>query len=349
MKFNFQNIVRENIKNMQPYSCARDEYKGKEAVFLDANENPFENGCNRYPDPYQTELKSVIAEMKDVKTEKMLLGNGSDEVIDLLIRCVCVPGKDNMVVFSPGYGMYEVSAAINDIEVRKINLTADFQPDLDGFLEIRDENTKIVFLCTPNNPLGTVVPLETIEKFCAVFNGLVVVDEAYIDFANSPSAITLLDTWENCVVMQTLSKSWGMAGLRLGICYASSVLIQILNRIKPPYNISGLTQSKAIELLKEKESFNNKLATIKEEREHLLKELSALELFENIYPSDANFILVTSKDARKIYTYLTDNKVVVRLRDIPPLIPGGIRISIGTPEENRRLIALLKAWKEVTL
>lgn len=338
-------LVRENVRHLQPYSCARDEYSGDQAVFLDANENPYDTGYNRYPDPHQRQLKASISKIKGVETTRMLLGNGSDEVIDLLIRCVCEPRRDNIIVFSPGYGMYEVSAAVNAVEVKKINLSPQFQPDWEEAVRLADENTKIVFLCTPNNPIGTVIPLASIGQWCERFDGLVVVDEAYIDFTQSPSAVGMIDKYPNLVVMQTLSKAWGMAGLRLGICFAHEELIKTLNKIKPPYNISSLTQEKALELLRDEKDYTQKVEEIRSERERLKNGLSGKGIFTNVYDSEANFLLVTSTDCRKLYNYLVENKVVVRLRDIPPLIQGGIRITVGTPSENDRVLQLLDEYE----
>ena len=339
-----EKLVRPNIQHLQAYSCARDEYKGKEATFLDANENPYDNGYNRYPDPHQQELKAVLSQIKNVPTDQMILGNGSDELIDLIIRSFCEPAQDNMIVFSPGYAMYEVSAAINNVAVKKINLTADFLPDWQTMWQKVDEHTKIIFLCTPNNPTGKLIPLEQIEQVCRKFQGLVLVDEAYIDFTDEPSAIHLLERNKNVLVLQTLSKAWGMAGLRLGMCFSNSKVINILNAVKPPYNISSLTQSTVIELLQDYDGFKQKCLTLKAERQRLLKELSSLGLFETVYDSDANFILAITDQCREIYTYLIDQQIVVRLRDIPPVISGGIRITIGTEEENNDLLKALKNY-----
>lgn len=341
-----EKIFRKNIRELQPYSCARDEYSGKPAVFLDANENPWETGYNRYPDPWQRELKGILSELKEVPVENILLGNGSDEIIDLLIRTVCEPGKDNIVLFSPGYSMYEVSAGINDTEVRKINLTPDFLPDWEALWKQIDLRTKIVFLCTPHNPTGKVVSHEQIAAVCRDFPGLVLVDEAYIDFTEEPSAVRLLEDFPNIVVLQTLSKAWGMAGLRLGLCVADRNVIQVLNKVKAPYNVSSLTQKIAAGLLKQHKDFLVRVGVLKSERDKLQRALVSLEIFEQVYESQANFILVISKECRKVYQYLIDHRLVVRLRDIPPLIAGGIRITIGTPEENERLLKVLKEYKE---
>lgn len=342
---NIQNLFRKNIRLLQPYSCAREEYAGQEAVFLDANENPFDNGFNRYPDPYQRAVKKKLAACKQVEESRLILGNGSDEIIDLLIRSLCQPGKDNIIVFSPAYSMYEVRAAINEVEIRKISLRTDWQPDWQEAERQSDDSTKLIFLCTPNNPLGNIIPLADIEKMCEKFRGLVVVDEAYIDFTESPSALTLLQRHENLFVLQTLSKAWGMAGLRLGIGYASAALIGVLNRVKAPYNIGILTQRTVVEVLEKQEEFREKLGIIKRERERLFRALGQLGIFRSVFPSEANFILVTSDDFRKLYNFLIQQKIIVRLRNIPPLVEGGLRISVGIPEENNRLLALLTEWK----
>lgn len=340
-----QNLVRKNIRLLQPYSCAREEYAGSEAIFLDANENPFDNGFNRYPDPYQRMVKKKLAAYKQVEESRLILGNGSDEIIDLLIRSLCQPREDNLIVFSPGYSMYEVCGAINDVEIRKINLQTDLQPDWKEVERQSDASTKLIFLCTPNNPLGNVIPLAEIEKICEKFTGLVVVDEAYIDFTEFPSALTLLRRHENLFVLQTLSKAWGMAGLRLGIGYGTPALIGILNRVKAPYNISVLTQRTVLDVLEQREEFQEKLRVIKKERERLFRAFVQLDIFRSVFPSEANFILVTLDDFRELYDFLVQQKMVVRLRNILPLVEGGLRISIGVPEENDRLLALLAEWK----
>lgn len=340
-----EQFVRKNIRELQPYSCARDEYNGERAIFLDANENPYANGYNRYPDPYQRELKKCIAKIKGIPADWMMLGNGSDEIIDLLIRSFCEPMQDNMIVFSPGYAMYEVSAAINNVEVRKINLTTEFLPDWEEMRKQMNRRTKLIFLCTPNNPTGRVIPLEQIRQIAQEFEGIVVVDEAYIDFTDEASAVGLLQTLRNVVVLQTMSKAWGMAGLRLGMCFAVPEMIRILNKVKAPYNISSLTQQTAIDILREYDQFQQKCQWIKTERDRLQKALQNLELFRNVYGSEANFILVTTEACREIYRWLVGRGIVVRLRDIPPLISGGIRITVGTREENDRLLEALADYK----
>lgn len=342
-----ENLVRENIRKLQPYSCARDEYKGKQAVFLDANENPYGEEYNRYPDPYQWELKKRISALKAVPLENILLGNGSDEIIDLLIRSFCEPGKENILVFSPGYSMYEVSAAINHVAVRKVCLTAAFRPDWKEMWKQVDQKTKIIFLCTPNNPTGQLIPLAEIRQLCDHFSGLVVVDEAYIDFTDAPSAVCMLTEYPRLVVLQTFSKAWGMAGLRLGMCFADRQLIGLLNKVKAPYNISGLTQKVAVEILNKPDEFHVKRAAILTERERLLKALEKLGIFKKVYASEANFILVIADSCRVIYNYLAAHQVVVRLRDLPPLIAGGIRITVGTKAENDCLLKTLEEYRRL--
>ena len=342
-----EKLIRKNIWELQPYSCAREEYEGGQAILLDANENPFDTGVNRYPDPYQRELKKELARLKAVKVDHMILGNGSDELIDLLIRSFCEPAEDNIVVFSPGYAMYEVSAAINRVGVKKIDLTADLLPDWSELRRRVDDRTKLIFLCTPNNPTGKVIPYGQIERLCGEFQGMVIVDEAYIDFTDAPSAVHLLDKYRNVVVLQTLSKAWGMAGLRLGIGLADPEVVGILNRVKAPYNIGGLTQQTALALLRQYDLFQNRRTGIILERERLIRELRGLGIFRRVYDSEANFILVITEFCQKLYRYLIACRVVVRLRDIPPLIGGGIRITVGTREENDRLLEVLHKYDNV--
>lgn len=346
-KIKIEELVRDNIRKLQPYSCARDEYSGEQAVFLDANENPYDNGYNRYPDPYQRELKECIGAIKGVTPDQMVLGNGSDEIIDLLIRSFCEPLRDNMIVFSPGYAMYEVSAAINNVEVRKINLTSAFLPDWEEMCRQINVRTKMIFLCTPNNPTGRVIPLKQVEQVCREFRGIVVVDEAYIDFTDELSATSLLQSYQNVVILQTMSKAWGMAGLRLGMCFAVPEIVRILNKVKAPYNISSLTQQTAIGVLQEYADFTQKCRSIKSERARLLTELRSLGLFREVYDSEANFILVISDSCREVYRYLVEQEIVVRLRDIPPVISGGIRITVGTREENDQLLEALRHYQLV--
>lgn len=340
-----QNLIRPSIKALKPYSSARDEFKGSKdnLVFLDANENPFENGVNRYPDPQQGELKKVISEIKGVPTENILLGNGSDEVLDLLIRMFCEPNKDNIIILPPTYGMYEVLANVNAVETLKINLSAEtFQPHTTFILEAANANSKILFLCSPNNPTGNSLEASTIEFLLKNFKGIVVIDEAYIDFSNEESWLGKLEQFPNLVVTQTLSKAYGMAGIRLGMCFASAEIIATLNKIKPPYNINQLTQDRAIEGLKEMALVTSQIASLLEERETLIKALDAIDFIKKVYPSDANFVMVKVDDANERYEQLIDSGIVIRNRTTQPLCENCLRLTVGTEEENKRLIDNLK-------
>ena len=341
----FENLVRENIRELEAYSCARREFEGAGAVLLDANENPFASEYNRYPDPYQRELKQQVARLKGVDVSRLVLGNGSDELIDMLIRTVCVPGRDNIIVFSPGYSMYEVSARVNGTEVRNLVLDDDFMPEWERIFERVDERTKIIFFCTPNNPVGNVIPLDEIRRVASRFDGLVVVDEAYIDFADVPSATSLRGECPNVVVLQTLSKAWGLAGLRVGICMAEPGLVKYLNKVKPPYNIGSVTQRMALEALKDVDLFRERVEEIKRERECVLVALRGMACFERVYDSEANFLLACTPRYREVYDYLLAHGLVVRVRHIPPRLEGGLRITIGTRVENDLLIRVLKDFR----
>lgn len=338
-------LVRENIKSLKPYSSARDEYKDvavNDMIFLDANENPFENGVNRYPDPQQITVKKALANIKNVNEKNILLGNGSDEVLDLLFRAFCEPNKDNIITLPPTYGMYSVLASLNAIEDRKVLLSADFQPQIPQILEVVDEHSKILFLCSPNNPSGNSFSEESIETLLKNFQGLVVIDEAYIDFSKQESWLQKLDKYPNLVITQTLSKAYGMAGIRLGICYASEEIIQILNNIKPPYNINELTQQKALERLKNKEEVAKEIALILSERNQLALALKEISFIEKIYESDANFILIKVDDADKRYQELIAKGIVIRNRTTQPLCENTLRLTVGTKVENEKLISTLK-------
>jgi len=336
-------LVRENILKMKSYSSARDEFSGVDGLFLDANENPYQNGVNRYPDPYQQELKIVIAEQRSVELEQVLLGNGSDEVLDLLFRAFCEPKQDNVVLASPSYGMYKVLANLNDVRCNEVLLESDFSLDADKIIAATDENTKLIILCSPNNPTGNSISKEVVEKVLNNTNCLVVVDEAYIDFSLSNSLINYLNKYDQLIVCQTLSKYYGMAGIRLGMCFASKEIIAILNRIKPPYNVNVLTQNKAIELLKNKnDDYKNEVT---EERNRLKESLSSLSFVIEVYPSDANFLLVKTINANEVYNQLLAQNIIIRNRTNEPLCKGCVRISIGTKEENTALIAGLKNIK----
>lgn len=329
-----------NVRNLQPYSSARDEFSGNEGVFLDANESPFGN-LNRYPDPYQVELKSILASQKGLNPSQVFVGNGSDEVIDLLYRVFCDPGKDKALTFSPTYGMYDVSAAINDVVLIQIPLTDSFDIDLGKTKEMYNrEALKLTFICSPNNPTGNAFPIKTIEEVLLSSNGIVVIDEAYIDFSESDSAIQLIDRYPNLVVTQTMSKARGLAAARVGFAFANEMIINFLNKIKPPYNVSALNQKAAISALKDVESYEVNKKIILSQRKELEKKLAQLQSVIKIYPSEANFLLVEFADADKTYQALVDRKIIVRNR--AKVVNNCIRITVGTPVENSQLINELK-------
>ena len=344
-EFNINKLVRSNIAGLKPYSSARDEYQsnGSEMVFLDANENPFQTDVNRYPDPQQRSLKSELAKLKGISAEKILLGNGSDEVLDLLFRAFCEPKQDNVITLPPTYGMYKVLANINDVENREVLLTSAFEPDVEEILQKVDENTKMIFLCSPNNPTGNSFSEEKVLKILENFKGLTIIDEAYIDFSEKQSWMKQLEKFDNLVVTQTLSKAFGMAGIRLGICYASEEIIQILNRIKPPYNVNELTQLRAYNRVLVPEKIKSEVADILKEREILHKELLEVNFVEKVYPSDANFILAKVDDATQRYNELLGQGIVIRNRTTQPLCENTLRFTVGTSEENKKLIAALKS------
>ena len=340
-----QHLIRPSIKALKPYSSARDEFKGNKdnLIFLDANENPFENGVNRYPDPQQSKLKVLISEIKGIPTEHILLGNGSDEVLDLLIRMFCEPNKDNIIILPPTYGMYEVLANINAVETLKINLLSEsFQPETKTILDTANTNSKLLFLCSPNNPTGNSFEASTIEFLLKTFKGIVIIDEAYIDFSIEKSWLSRLKEFPNLVVTQTLSKAFGMAGIRLGMCFASAEIIATLNKIKPPYNINELTQNKAIEGLRKMSLVEEQISYLLKERQALIEGLETVDFIEKIYPSDANFVMIKVDDANKRYQQLIDNGIVIRNRTTQPLCEDCLRLTIGTPEENKRLIENFK-------
>ncbi|TCK84997.1 histidinol-phosphate transaminase [Albibacterium bauzanense] len=347
--FNIQSILRENIKNLTPYSSARHEFKGKASVFLDANENaygsPLDKNFNRYPDPLQISVKEAISKIKGVPVANTFLGNGSDEAIDILIRAFCNPQHDNILILPPTYGMYEVAAAINDVEVKHVNLNSEYQLDLEAIAETIDEHTRIIFVCSPNNPTGNSIYREDIETLLANFNGLVVVDEAYINYSRQKSFIQELTEYGNLVVLQTLSKAWGLAGLRVGIAFASEEIIEVFNKIKPPYNINQSSQELALEGLQQVDMVNKWILETTLERDRLIEKLAELTFVEKIYPSDANFILVKTKDAISIYNHLADHEIIVRDRSKVSLCEGCLRITIGTPAENDLLLESLNNYK----
>ena len=334
--------VRPNIRAMQPYSSARDEFHGTASVFLDANENPYNAPYNRYPDPMQWRLKEKVAEIKGVPKECILLGNGSDEPIDLILRAFCEPGKECMLTVDPTYGMYQVAAEINNVTCRKVKLTSDFQIDMPAFLSQIDDTVKAIYLCSPNNPTGNSLNRKDIYQILDTFKGIVVVDEAYIDFSSLPSYTKDLSKYPNLVVFQTLSKAWGAAGIRLGMAFASPEIISVLNKIKYPYNVNQLTQEKALEILNNQETMKSQLTLILSERTRLQQELTAIPCVRKIYPTDANFILVDVGDADTVYQKLVDQGIIVRNRYKVVLCAGCLRITVGTEEENTALLNALK-------
>jgi histidinol-phosphate aminotransferase len=341
--FNIQNITRENVKKMSPYSSARDEFKDftHNMIYLDANENPFQNGLNRYPDPQQKKLKAILFKQRKISENQILIGNGSDEVLDLLFRAFCEPNKDNIITLPPTYGMYGVLANINAIENKEVILTSDFQPNVDEILKAVNENTRIIFLCSPNNPSGNSFDDESILKILKNFNGLVVLDEAYIDFSENESYLSDLKLYPNLVIIQTLSKAYAMAGLRLGILYASPEIISVLNKIKPPYNVNIASQEYAEKKL-EQSTLEAQVKKIKSERSKLIDSLSKISYVEKIYPTDANFILIKVDDAAKRYDQLIEKGIVIRNRSNQVLCENCLRITIGTKEENEKLITSLR-------
>ena len=342
--FNLNSLIRPNVKALKPYSSARDEFKDfdQDMVFLDANENPFENGVNRYPDPQQRTVKKILAEQKGVQLENILLGNGSDEVLDLIYRAFCEPKEDNVITLPPTYGMYGVLANINNVENKEVLLVNDFQPDVDAILKAVDKHTKLLFICSPNNPSGNTFDAAIIENLLKSFNGLVVIDEAYVDFSSGDSWLNKLQNYPNLIVTQTLSKAYGMAGIRLGICYASSEIIAVVNKIKPPYNVNELTQQRAIERLEDVIVIENEINIITAGKNKLLEELLEVKYVDTIYPTDSNFVLVKVDNADKRYAQLLEKGIVVRNRSSQPLCENCLRFTIGTKTENEKLIETLK-------
>ena len=340
-EFDVNAWMRPNIRAMQPYSSARDEFHGSASVFLDANENPYNAPYNRYPDPMQWTLKARISEIKGVPVESIFLGNGSDEPIDLLLRAFCEPGKEKMLTTDPTYGMYQVAAEVNNVACVKVPLRDDFSLDLPALLARIDDATKLIYLCSPNNPTGNSLGHDAIREVLRRFGGIVVVDEAYIDFSAGPSFLREMGEWPNLVVLQTLSKAWGCAAIRLGMAFASPEIIGVLNKIKYPYNVNLLTQEKALELLDE-DRMRTQLAQILQERTRLCRDLSAIPLVRRIYPTDANFLLVDVGDADGVYHKLVEEGIIVRNRNRVTLCRGCLRITVGTPEEDDRLLEALK-------
>ena len=334
-------LVRENIWNLKPYSCARDEFKGEAKAYLDANENPFNTLYNRYPDPLQWAVKEKIAELKYVKPSQIMLGVGSDEPIDLIFRVFCEPKQDNVVAINPTYGMYGVCADINNVEYRQVNLEEDFSLNADKVLKSVDENTKVIFLCSPNNPTGNLLSEAQIEKILKGFDGIVVIDEAYIDFSDKPSWLTKLKKYPQLVILQTFSKAWGLAAARCGMAFASEEIISFFNKVKYPYNINILTQKLILEKLEQVEIKNNWVKEILSQRSLMIEELNNLSIVKHIYPSDSNFILVKVDDANLRYKQLVDNGIIVRNRNSVTLCENCLRITIGTAQDNKELLKAL--------
>ncbi|SDC83963.1 histidinol-phosphate transaminase [Williamwhitmania taraxaci] len=335
-----EKLVRPNILALKPYSSARDEYAGGAGIFLDANENPF-GELNRYPDPHQRDLKHKLATLKAVNDNNIFVGNGSDEVIDLAFRIFCIPGVDKALTFAPTYGMYEVSSAINNIELLTIPLTTDFQIDVEKVkLYFADSSIKLLFICSPNNPTGNLMNKRDVEYILKNFNGIVIIDEAYIDFAKEASLISLIDQYNNLIVSQTFSKAWGLAAARVGLAYANSEVISLFNKVKSPYNVSKINQQAAIDALTKFEVYSERLTLILKEKERLIAQLQELVIVKKIYPSDANFLLLEVEHADSLYTALVAQHIITRNRS--KQVENCIRISIGTPHENDELVKALK-------
>lgn len=346
--FELDKIIRANIGRLKPYSSARDEFSGSASVYLDANENaygsPLSQNYHRYPDPHQLALKKKISGVKGLPEQNIFLGNGSDEAIDILYRIFCCPGIDNAIICPPTYGMYEVSAEINDIHIRRVALLPSFDIDVDHILSAMDEHTRLLFICSPNNPTGNSINKDAIELLISKFNGIVVIDEAYINYSRQPSCIRFLTQYPNLVILQTFSKAWGLAGIRLGMAFASAEIIDLMGRVKPPYNISENTQQLALRALDNVELVNTRIRETVQERDKLAAALSDLPVVEKVYPSDANFLLVKVKNAVAIYSYLVTKGVIVRDRSKLELCENCLRITVGTPAENTDLIDQLKTY-----
>ena len=337
-----ESLVRPNIRAMVPYSTARDEFKGVAEVFMDANESPFDNGYNRYPDPSQARLKRRIAEIKGVDVQNIFVGNGSDEAIDLCFRIFCNPGLDNAIAIAPSYGLYSTCAAVNDVEMREVLLNDDFSLPVERLLDAADNNSKLLFICSPNNPTGNVFPREEIERILQEFDGMVVLDEAYIDFADEPGMLRSLENWPNLIILQTLSKAWGMAGLRAGLAFASNYVMRLFAQVKYPYNINVATLSAVEKLLKA--GVDDRVKLIKEQRAFMERKLSGMECVWRVYPSQANFLLVQVDNAADLYNYLLGEGIIVRDRSRMPLCDNTLRITIGTPQENVRLLRAIAEY-----
>ena len=339
-----ENLIRENIKSLKPYSSAREEFKNSASnlVYLDANENPFDTGLNRYPDPQQNLVKAALAKIKNVSREQLLLGNGSDEVLDLIFRVFCEPKVDTVIALPPTYGMYEVLANTNDVGLIKISLLDNYQPNVDEILKAQNSQTKLLFLCSPNNPTANSFNADKIETLIKKFTGIVVIDEAYIDFSSQESWIGRLNEFPNLIVIQTLSKAYGLAGIRLGACYSSTKIISVLNKIKPPYNVNQLTQQTALKALQNSIKTNNEIAIIISERNKLIIDLEEISFIVKVYPSDANFLLVKVDNAIVRYHQLVEHGIIVRNRTNQPICENCLRFTVGTKEENKKLMNTLK-------
>ncbi len=347
MKFDINAITRNNLLKLKPYSTARNDYKGTASIYLDANENPFVTNYNRYPDPTQSQLKTELVRIKEVGSEQIIIGNGSDELIDLLFRAFCEPGVDNVIIPQPTYGMYSVCAQINHIEVREPLLTDDFQLDVALLKKNIDSKTKLIFLCNPNNPTGNLLETKSIIDLLKTFHGIVIVDEAYIDFVDSNGLLSQLDCYPNLVILQTLSKAWGLAGLRIGLGFASEEITQLLTKIKPPYNISQANQILALDALNKQEFKNRCVEIIVKERRLLEDQLSTFFFVKKVFPSMANFLLVKLDNAKTCYEYLLTRGIVVRDRSSAPKCEDCLRVSIGTPEENKKLVSELTNYQKI--
>lgn len=344
--FNLKDIVRPNIWALTPYSSARDEYKGKEAhVFLDANESPYNSPYNRYPDPLQHELKQQLSIIKDVRPEQIFLGNGSDEAIDLIYRVFCTPGRDNVVTIDPSYGMYEVCAEINDVECRKVKLNEHFDIHAERLLEVCNAHTKAIILCSPNNPTGNTLNAEEIKKVLEAFGGVVVIDEAYSDFSTQPQWRSQINSYPNLIVLNTLSKAWASAGIRLGMAFAQEEIINLFNKVKYPYNVNILTQKQAADILSRKPDVSEWVKLTVNERYSLMNAVKELKICQEVYPTEANFFLARFDDANRIYDYLVEQGIIVRNRSKMVLCDNCLRITVGSPSENTALIAALRKYQ----
>mgnify|MGYP006281492001 CR=1 FL=1 len=339
------NLVRDNVRQLVPYSAAREKYQGEGYVFLDANENPFGKSLNRYPDPYQKALKKKLAEIKGTDTAQIFIGNGSDEIIDLLIRAFCNPGKDNMIVPEPTYGMYEVAGNINDVEVRKPLLTEDFQPDTEEIFRHTDGRSKLIFLCSPNNPTGNLLNSGKVKEILDRFQGLVVLDEAYIDFSGDHGFLPLLGQYDNLIIMQTFSKAGGMAGIRLGYAFAEPEIIGILNKIKYPYNVNRVTQNLALKKIKKRKQLERKVKLINREKERLIDFFENCSFVTHVFPSDANFLLVKVSDPEGLVGFLAERRVIIRDRSGLPGCENSVRVTVGRPPENNRLMKFCREFE----